>query len=161
MKDKEKTSRKTTGYTEVWGDTVNLKELFWASVLGIIFTLAFYMVGSNIFGNIEDLEPQLAKGYSLIVGVTGCIISAVISAKKFKPKRIIEERSSAIGWEDVLKNADMSTEEEGKALGDVDPQIIKELEELEMWSLLSLIPEGAPNYKEEYRRMAQEGAEGK
>ena len=31
--------------TEVWGDTVNIKELAIAIILGVIFTMCFYLIG--------------------------------------------------------------------------------------------------------------------
>ena len=80
-------------YTEVWGDTVYLKHLLYSSLLGIVLTLGMYLVGRTIFLGIDGLEEGLAKGYSLLVGIVGCFVAAAISAKLFKPKRIIAERA--------------------------------------------------------------------
>lgn len=35
--------------TEVWGDTVNIKELAISIILGVIFTMCFYLIGRKIF----------------------------------------------------------------------------------------------------------------
>lgn len=48
----------------------------------------------------------------------------------------------------------MTPEEEGEALTKVGSDVIKELEDLELYGLLALIPEGANNYKPEYRELA-------
>lgn len=141
--------------TEVWGDTVDLKELMIASILGIALTMAMYLVGRSIFLKIEGLDVGLAKGYSLLLGIVGCIASGVISAKLFKPKRVIEEKFENENIEEILKAAGMTVEDEINALRNVDPAIIAEMEEFELYSLLELVPEDSPNYKPEYKEKAK------
>lgn len=143
--------------TEVWGDTVKLRELGIAALLGILFTMAFYLIGRHIFVGIDTIEPSLAKGYSLLVGILGCFLSAVISAKLFKPKRIIEEHAESENIADILAYGGMTVEEEAEALATLDPKVIAEMEDLELWALLALVPEHSPNYKPEYKRRAQMG----
>lgn len=137
--------------TEVWGDTVVIKELFMAVIIGIVLTMGFYILGTKIFVGNPNIETSLAKGYSLLVGITGCILSGAVSAKLFKPKRNIEEKLEQDDIEDILKSAGMTIEEEAEALSKVSPQIIAEMEELELWAFLALIPEDSPNYKKEYK----------
>jgi hypothetical protein len=48
-------------------------------------------------------------------------------------------------------------EEEAEALSHLDPKVIAEMEDLELYSLLALIPEGSPNYKPEYKQYAETG----
>ncbi|MCR1899838.1 hypothetical protein NSA47_12730 [Irregularibacter muris] len=138
-------------FTEVWGDTVIIKELFIAVIIGIVLTMAFYILGNKIFVGNPNIEESLAKGYSLLIGITGCILSGAISAKMFKPKRNVEERLEKGDVEEILKSAGMTVEEEAEALSKVSPEIIAEMEELELWGFLALIPEDSPNYKKEYR----------
>jgi hypothetical protein len=57
--------------------------------------------------------------------------------------------------EEILKAAGMTVEEEREALRTVSPEIIREMENFELYSLLALIPEDSPNYKPEYREKAQ------
>lgn len=140
--------------TEVWGDTVNLKELLFAVLLGIVFTMGFYLVARHFLLQIDSLEASLARGYALFVGIAGCLISSVISAKVFKPKRIISEMNKSSDIEEVLTHAGMSMEDEIDALIKLDPEIIKEMEKFSLYPLLALIPEGAPNYKPEYKELA-------
>ena len=140
--------------TEVWGDTVNIKELAISIILGVIFTMCFYLIGRKIFMSMGTIEENLAKGYALFVGIAGCFIAAVISAKSFRPKRFVAELDSTTDIAEVLEYAHMTPEEEGEALTKVGPDVIKELEDLELYGLLSLIPKGANNYKPEYRELA-------
>lgn len=140
--------------TEVWGDTVNIKELAISIILGVIFTMCFYLIGRRIFLGIGSIEENLAKGYALFVGIAGCFIAAVISAKAFRPKRIVGELDSTTDVAEVLEYAHITPEEEGEALSKVGSDVIKEMEDLELYGLLALIPEGANNYKPEYRQLA-------
>jgi hypothetical protein len=146
--------KKQKPLTEVWGDTVNLKELLFSVLLGIVFTMGFYLVARHFFLQIDSIEASLARGYALFVGIAGCLISSVISAKLFEPKRVISEMSLQHDIEDVLAHAGMSVEDEIDALVKLDPEIIKEMETFSLYSLLALIPEGAPNYKPEYKELA-------
>ena len=110
--------------TEVWGDTVKLSQLGIAALLGIILTMAFYIVGNNIFSQMENIEASLAKGYALLTGILGCFLSAAISAKLFKPKRIIEEHAESADIAEILAFGGTTVEEEAKALATLDPKVI-------------------------------------
>ena len=52
-------------------------------------------------------------------------------------------------------------DEEIEALRTVSPEVIREMENFELYSLLALIPEDSPNYKPEYRRRAKEKGTGR
>ena len=138
-------------YMEVWGDTVVPKELAASAVICVILTMVFFLGGRAVLTGIDALDPALAKGYSLIVGT---FIGAAICAKKFKPKRKIMIEFQEENIEDILKAAGMTVEEEREALRTVSPEVIKEMEDLELYSLLALIPEDCPHYKPEYRMRA-------
>ena len=56
---------------------------------------------------------------------------------------------------EVLAHAGMSVEDEIDALTKLDPEIIKEMEKFSLYSLLALIPEGAPNYDPKYQELAK------
>ena len=149
-------NKKVKPYVEVWGDTVSLNHLLISSALGIVLTLGMYLVGRSIFLNIPDLEPGLA-GLLFVGGYRGCLAAGIISAVKFKPKRIIEEKFEGSSIEDILAAAGMTVEEEVEGLRTLDPALIKEMEELELYGLLALIPEDSPNYKPEYKTKLKEG----
>jgi hypothetical protein len=139
----------------VWGDTVVIKELLAASVICIVATMVFYFVGTGIFVGREGMEIGLAKGYALLIGILGCVLSAIVCAKLFKPKRVVEEKLEQEDILHVLEAAGITPEEEAEALATVDPEIIKEMEDLELYSLLAMIPEGSANYKPEYKQKAR------
>lgn len=141
----------TGKYTEVWGDRVILKELALSCLLGVVLTMVFFLIGKKIFHNMNNIESSLADGYALIIGVTGCILSGVISAKLFKPKRRVEEKVEFEEIEEIIRSGSLTVEEEANALANADEDIIKELEDLKLYALLALIPEGSKNYKAEYK----------
>lgn len=145
-------------YMEVWGDTVAPKELGISALICVILTMAFFITGRNILTGMETLDPGLAKGYSLLVGIVGTFIGAFISAKLFKPKRKIMIEAQEESIEEILAAAGMTIDEEREALSKVSPEVIRELEDYELWSLLALIPEDSPNFKPEYReKLSQKG----
>lgn len=146
---------KAKDLTEVWGDTVSLKELGYASILGFVLTMVFFLMGRTYFLGLGTIETSLAKGYSLLVGMGGCILSAVISARLFRPKRKIEEHMDTASIEEILASAGMTLEDEIAGLSALDPKVIREMEELELWQLLALIPEDSKNYKPEYKKLAE------
>ena len=145
-------------YMEVWGDTVVPKELAISAVICVITTMAFFLAGRTVLLGMGTLEPGLAKGYALLVGIVGTFLGAVICAKMFKPKRNIMIEFQEENIEEILKAAGMTVEEEVEALRTVSPEVIKEMEDLELYSLLALVPEDSPNYKPGYREKAKEGA---
>lgn len=147
-------------YTEVWGDTVVLKELLLACLIGMVVTMTFFFIGQNVFHNIEGLDEGMANGYALLLGLGGCLISGVVNARLFKPKRTFDGRLESDSIESILEQAGMTVEEEAAALAVVEPEIIAELEDLEMYSLLALVPEDSPNYKVEYKEKAQQQING-
>lgn len=139
-------------YTQVWGDVVSLKELVLSAVIGVAATMGMFFLGKYIFNHvITGLEEELANGYALLIGVSGVFVSGFISAKLFKPKRKIEETMELEEIEDILKAAGMTPEEEAQALAEASSDTIREMEELELYGLLALIPEDSKNYKPEYK----------
>ena len=142
-------------YMEVWGDTVVPKELAISAIICVITTMVFFIAGRSILTGIESLQESLATGYALLVGIVGTFLGAAICAKMFKPKRKIMIEFQEENIEDILKAAGMTLEEEREALRTVSPEVIKEMEELELYSLLALIPEDCANYKPEYRQKLQ------
>ena len=146
-------------YMEVWGDTVVPAELAASAIICIFTSMAFFLAGRAFFMSLGTLEPALAKGYALLVGIAGTFVGAFIAGSRFKPKRRILIDSNREDIEEILKAAGMTVEEEREALRTVSPEIIREMENFELYSLLALIPEDSPNYKPEYREKARMAAE--
>jgi hypothetical protein len=133
MKGVHCVNSKSKSYVEVWGDTVVLKELFLASLIGIALTMIGYSMGLRYFSGVENLDEGLVKGYSLMTGIIGCILAAVISAILFKPKRVEQEEI-----EKVIIAAGMTLEEEAEALESLDEESLEEMRQLELNNLLEL-----------------------
>lgn len=152
MKKKEKQQK--APYTEVWGDTVVLSQLCLSAVICIILTMAGFLGGRAIFQQIDSIEAALASGYALLTGILGCFVGATISAKLFKPKRVVVEKMEQSSIQDILEFAGMTIEDEIEGLRHVSPEIIAEMEDLQLYSLLALIPEDSANFKPEYREKA-------
>ena len=148
-------------YMEVWGDTVVPKELAASAVICIISSMAFFLAGRAFFMSLGTLEPELAKGYALLVGIVGTFAGAIVAGIRFKPKRRILADASGDDIEEILHSAGMTLEEEIEVLRTVSPEVIREMENFELYSLLALIPEDSPNYKPEYRRRAKEKGTGR
>lgn len=147
MKDRE--------YTRVWGDTVYLPELVASIVIGIIITMGSYLLIRFVLQGYTSVEPTMINGYSLIGGIAACFLSGFISSLKFRPKREVVEGTEELDLKDILKEADSSLEIEIDALNREDPEVIKEMESLELYSLLSLISEDSKNYKPEYKELLE------
>lgn len=76
---------------EVWGDTVDERHVKIAVALGIIFAVPTYLGAKAAFTGAMD-NQDLAHTYAMLSGLLACLISALISARLFKPKRVVTER---------------------------------------------------------------------
>lgn len=100
---------------EVWGDTVDSRHLGRAIALGLVVAGSLYLAADEITPSLVD-DPTLAHSYALLVGLLGCLIAAVISAKLFAPKRTVVTGS---GTDSAGRRIAMDAiEEEAGRLGD-------------------------------------------
>ncbi|CAN5499400.1 hypothetical protein BH10PSE18_BH10PSE18_08870 [soil metagenome] len=136
---------------EVWGDTADLKHLAWAIVIGIVISLAGYGAASRLLVA-SVATPELAKAYAMLAGLAGCLISGVVCAVLFKPKREVIEGSEADpAWrQEVL---DRLVEQTGPlgSVADLPPSVVKEMKELEIYELFA-------NYKHKQKPGGGEAA---
>ena len=118
----------------IWGDTVDLKHLGAAMIIGVVLGFVFYRGGLYIIETqFAQLPVNLHKSIALLVGIAGCLLAAVISAKLFPPKRIMSEQSfSAEDRERVLRELQVNLDEEAEEMKKMPPSIIKEMEELQL-----------------------------
>lgn len=144
-------------FTKVWGDTVSLVELLMAAVIGIVVTMGMYALIGWLLRGFTDIPAGMISGYALIGGIAGCFISGIITGRSFKPKREVIEGTEQMDLERVLADAGTSVKIEAEALCLENPEVIAEMEDLELYSLLSLIPENSPNYKPEYAEFIERG----
>lgn len=126
-------------YADVWGDTVDLKHLGIAMIIGIIISLSFYMFGLHYLkANFPKLAANLMTAYALLIGISGCLLSAIVSAKLFKPKRKLnEEEFSEADRLAVLEELKIDREKEAAELETVGPQIIQEMKDLQIYDLFA------------------------
>ena len=77
---------------DIWGDTVDLHDLGKGIIIGIIISLSCYLGANKMIAmQAPDMAEKLVSAYSLLFGIGGCVISAIVSANLFKPKRTLNE----------------------------------------------------------------------
>ncbi|GAA2170869.1 hypothetical protein GCM10009846_02710 [Agrococcus versicolor] len=101
---------------EVWGDTVDSRHLVWSIVLGVGLGAPTYLLAAWAFGQLE-VDPGLQRSYALLAGIAACIVAAVIAARLFAPKRIVEIGQETAGSRDEAMDR---IEAEIGPLGDPD-----------------------------------------
>lgn len=126
-------------YADIWGDTVDLKHLAAGMIIGIVIGLGFYLMGlAYIKANFAKLPLNLSTAYALLVGIAGCLIAAVISAKLFPPKRIlIQGEFSDADRIAVLEELQIDRAKEAEELKTVDADVIEEMKELQIYDLFA------------------------
>jgi len=126
-------------YADVWGDTVDLRHLAIAMILGIAVSMTCYIAGlSYIKASLPKLAANLKTAYALLFGIGGCLISAVLSAKLFAPKRSLKEDAfTPEDREAVLAELQVDREREAEDLKAVSPEIVDEMKELQLYDLFA------------------------
>lgn len=76
---------------EVWGDTVDERHVKIAVALGVALSVPSYLGAKAAFTGAMD-NQDLAHTYAMLTGLFACLLSAVISARLFEPKRVVTER---------------------------------------------------------------------
>ncbi len=126
-------------FADVWGDTVNLRHLAIGMILGIVVSLSCYIIGLKVIqANYPKLAANLMTGYALLVGIGGCLLSAVVTANLFKPKRTLNEEDFS---EDdralVLNELQVDRAREAEELKLASPAIIEEMKDLKLYDLFA------------------------
>jgi len=126
-------------FADVWGDTVDLKHLAIAMIIGILISLSCYILGLNYLqSHFPQLPANLMTAYALLIGISGCLFSAIISANLFKPKRILNENDfSEADRNAVLDELNIDREREAEELKTVGPKIVKEMKDLQIYDLFA------------------------
>lgn len=76
---------------EVWGDTVDERHVKIAVGLSVLLAVPSFLGARALFTATMD-NQDLARTYAMLAGLAACLLAAVISARYFKPKRIVTER---------------------------------------------------------------------
>lgn len=120
----------------IWGDSVDFRELIIGMVFGaIVGFISFYGGNKFIEASYPELSKGLQRGYSLLIGVGGCLLVGVITAKAFKPKRIFREDNLNIDEASVLRELGIDMEQEIAVLDTVPADVIKEMKDLGLYDL--------------------------
>lgn len=126
-------------YADIWGDTVNVRHLFFGIVIGIAISLSCYVLSLNfIQSHFPQTPVKLCKAYALLTGMLASLLSAFISAKLFKPKRILQEKN--FSEEDrnlVLKELDIDLDKEREELKTAEKEVIEEMKSLQLYELFA------------------------
>lgn len=80
-----------THLVEVWGDTVDERHVKIAVALSVLLAVPSFL-GARTLLTATMANQDLARTYAMLAGLFACLLAAVISAKLFKPKRIVTER---------------------------------------------------------------------
>ena len=135
MKDSN-TSQKWSLF-EVWGDTADAGHLAWAIVIGLGISLSVFLIANRLLAG-SGASASLARAYAMLAGLGGCVLSGIICAVLFKPKReVIEGGAVDSFWrQEVLEKL----AEQYGGLGSVTdlPQaVVQEMKELEIYELFA------------------------
>lgn len=122
---------------EIWGDTADLGHLAWSITIGVAVSLTGYLVASRVLASTVG-TPELARAYAMLAGLGGCVVSGLICAKLFTPKReVVEGTDADPRWrEEVL--AELAAEHGGLgSMDDLPPVVVREMKELEIHELFA------------------------
>ncbi|MDH6592123.1 hypothetical protein M2165_002012 [Variovorax sp. TBS-050B] len=134
---------------EIWGDTADLGHLAWSIAIGVGVSLAGYLVASRVLAGAVS-TPELARAYAMLAGLGGCVLSGLVCARLFAPKReVVEGGEVDPRWrEEVL--AELAGEHgDLGSVDDLPPAVAREMKELELHALFAAYrprargPEGA------------------
>ena len=132
----------------VGGDTADTRHLAWAIVIGIGISLTGFLIASRILVA-HVSSPELARAYAMLAGLAGCVLSGVICAFIFQPKRdVVEGAASDPAWREQVV-AELAEEHGGLGnIADLPPVVVQEMKELEIYELFAQYdPSKATNKK--------------
>ena len=97
-------------------------------------------------------SPDMARAYAMLVGLGGCLISGIVCARLFPPKRTVVEHAADPTWRDEV--LDQMAAETGTlgSIADLTPAAIQELKELGLYEVFAARDAGAAD------RAATDGA---
>lgn len=121
---------------EVWGDVVDRRHLAAAVVIGAVVSLGTFLIAARIFAATVAV-PDVGRAYAMLVGLLGCVLSGLICAKLFPPKREVVETAADPAWQiAAMQQLAGDTGTIGR-LEDLPPQVIAEMKELGLYELFA------------------------
>lgn len=128
---------------EVWGDTADVKHLSWSIIIGGVVSLAGYFVAKKLLSG-AVANADLARAYAMLAGLGGCLVSGVICASLFEPKRkVVEEGGLAdnVWMQEVLSQLEAQTGDLG-SVADLPPEVVTEMKELHIYDMFATYKSG-------------------
>ncbi len=145
-----------TRLANIWGDTVDLKHLAGAMLIGIGLGFAFFRGGQEgLLHLYPDLGAGLNNAGALLVGIVGCLLAAVVSARLFPPKRTLSEQQfSEDDRERVLRELQVDLSVEAAYAQSMPEDIREEMKELQLDAVFR-----APSENTDARKGAYHGSD--
>ncbi|WP_053088780.1 hypothetical protein [Moraxella canis] len=84
---------KENNLLEVWGDTVDAQHLLISIIIGAMVSSGIFLIAKTMLGSLDG-DIKLLNGYAMLLGIAGCLLSGLICALLFKPKRVIVAQQS-------------------------------------------------------------------
>ncbi|CAO3359213.1 hypothetical protein [Azospirillum palustre] len=127
---------KTGRLIEVWGDTVDSVHLGLAMAIGCAISLGAFLLANRILAGLVA-APEMARAYSMLVGLAGCLVAGALCARLFPPKREVVDRAADPAWRETLM-AELRAEPGGFGrLADLPPAAVAELKEMGLYDLFA------------------------
>lgn len=127
-----------SGYdlVEVWNDVVDKRHLLWAVIIGAVVSAGMFLIAERILASFIE-TPAIARAYAMLAGVLGCIVSGVISATLFPPKRVVIETATDDAWREQIMSELAADPGTTMSERDLAPEVVREMEELGLRKLFA------------------------
>ena len=73
---------------EVWGDTVDFRSMLFSIVIGSVVSTGTFLLAKFFMSSVSG-DATLLKGYAMLIGLGGCLLSGFICSVIFKPARTV------------------------------------------------------------------------
>ena len=120
---------RNTPFAEVWGDVVDIRQLAVAVVIGAVISVGTFLLASNMFASMVA-SKDIGRAYAMLAGLAGCVVSGILCAKLFAPKRIVVDEGADEQWRSTA--IDELVKESGAtgATAELPPAVVDEMKEL-------------------------------
>jgi hypothetical protein len=130
----QRLSPKRQNLYEVWGDTIDGRDLAMSIGIGAVVSLGAYFAAQQVLHHLVE-SAQMARAYAMLIGILGCLAGGAISARLFAPKRDVQENVADQSFREQVV-ADLLKEYGSLGrLEDLSAEVIAELRELELYEL--------------------------
>jgi hypothetical protein len=129
---RSETSASGLHLAEIWGDVVDVHHLGIAIIIGSVISVGTFLIAVQILGSIAPVAA-IGRAYAMLAGLGGCVLSGVICARLFAPKREVLETVADPRWRDeAMDELVQETGSVGHA-ADLSQVTIDEMKELGLY----------------------------